>query len=132
MTGYLTAVPVTDNQHVAAGDVIARIDERDYRDALAQAEAQVAAAQANIDNIDAQIAVQQAQIAADQAAGRAGAGDAGLRASSRRLAIKTLARTGAGTVQNAQQYSSQLSQQQAAADDRAGGRRRPRSARSTR
>jgi membrane fusion protein (multidrug efflux system) len=37
---------VTDNQHVAAGDVIARIDERDYRAALDQATAQFAHDQA--------------------------------------------------------------------------------------
>ncbi len=67
VSGYLTAVPVTDNEHVAAGQVIARIDDRDYRVALAQAEAQVAAAQASIENIDAQLDVQQAQIAASQA-----------------------------------------------------------------
>jgi membrane fusion protein, multidrug efflux system len=42
VSGYITAVPVTDNQHVAAGDVIARIDDRDYRIALDQAEAQLA------------------------------------------------------------------------------------------
>ena len=42
VSGYITAVPVTDNQHVAAGDVIARIDDRDYRVALEQAKAQVA------------------------------------------------------------------------------------------
>ena len=54
VAGYITAVPVTDNQHVAAGDVIARIDDRDYRIALEQAEAQVAAAQASVENIDAQ------------------------------------------------------------------------------
>ncbi len=65
--GYVTAVPVTDNQHVAAGDVIARIDDRDYRVALAQAEAQVAAAQAGIEDIDAQIDVQHAQVNASQA-----------------------------------------------------------------
>jgi membrane fusion protein, multidrug efflux system len=29
VSGYITAVPVTDNQHVVAGDVIARIDPRD-------------------------------------------------------------------------------------------------------
>jgi len=62
VSGYITMVPVTDNQHVAAGDVIARIDERDYRIALDQAQAQVASAQANIQNIDAQINVQQAQM----------------------------------------------------------------------
>ncbi|HEY2227516.1 MAG TPA: biotin/lipoyl-binding protein, partial [Xanthobacteraceae bacterium] len=65
--GYLTAVPVTDNEHVVAGQVIARIDDRDYRNALAEAKAQVAAARANIENIDAQIVVQQAQIHANQA-----------------------------------------------------------------
>jgi membrane fusion protein, multidrug efflux system len=65
--GYVTAVPVTDNQHVNAGDVIAQIDQRDYRVALAQAEAQVTGAEAGIHNIDAQIASQDAQIAANQA-----------------------------------------------------------------
>jgi membrane fusion protein (multidrug efflux system) len=50
VSGYITAVPVTDNEHVATGDVIARIDDRDYRIALEQAEAQVAAAQASIEN----------------------------------------------------------------------------------
>ncbi|WP_428679459.1 HlyD family secretion protein [Reyranella sp.] len=64
--GYLTSVPVTDNQHVGTGEVIAHIDERDYRVALAQAEAAVAAAQAGIANIDAQIQVQQAQITASE------------------------------------------------------------------
>lgn len=67
VSGYITAVPVTDNQHIASGDVIARIDERDYRIALEQAQAQVANAKANIQNIDAQTNVQQAQIASNQA-----------------------------------------------------------------
>jgi membrane fusion protein (multidrug efflux system) len=46
VSGYITAVPVTDNQHVASGDVIARIDDRDYRVALDQANAQLAHDQA--------------------------------------------------------------------------------------
>ena len=41
VSGYITAVPVTDNQHLATGDVIARIDDRDYRVALEQANAQM-------------------------------------------------------------------------------------------
>jgi membrane fusion protein (multidrug efflux system) len=65
--GYVTAVPVTDNQHVNTGDVVAQIDQRDYRVALAQAEAQVTGAEAGIRNIDTQIATQDAQIAANQA-----------------------------------------------------------------
>jgi membrane fusion protein (multidrug efflux system) len=67
VAGYVTAVPVTDNQHVKQGDVIAEIDQRDYRNALAQAEGQVAGAEAGIQSIDAQIATQDAQIAAGQA-----------------------------------------------------------------
>jgi membrane fusion protein (multidrug efflux system) len=42
VSGYITAVPVTDNQHVNAGAVIARIDDRSYRIALDQANAQLA------------------------------------------------------------------------------------------
>jgi len=67
VAGYVTAVPVTDNQHVDKGAVIAQIDPREYRAALEQANAQVEGAQAGIKNIDAQIATQDAQIAANQA-----------------------------------------------------------------
>jgi membrane fusion protein (multidrug efflux system) len=115
ISGYVTAVPVTDNQHVAAGDVIARIDDRDYRNALAAAEAQVAAAQAGIANIDAQLGVQQAQIAANEAQ-VVQAKAALVFAQQQADRYEALARTTYGTVQNAQQYSSQLHQQQAALD----------------
>jgi membrane fusion protein (multidrug efflux system) len=112
VSGYVTQVPVTDNQHVPAGGVIARIDDRDYRIALAQANAQVAAAQAAIKNNDAQIAVQQAQISASQA--QLDQAEAGLVfAKQQAERYQHLAGTGFGTVQNAQQYSSQLRQQQA-------------------
>jgi membrane fusion protein (multidrug efflux system) len=113
VSGYLTAVPVTDNEHVAAGDVIARIDDRDYRIALDQAEAQVAAAQASIENIDAQLNVQQAQISANQA--QVDQTHAALVfAQQQAERYEHLEQTGYGTVQNAQQYTSQLHQQQAA------------------
>jgi membrane fusion protein (multidrug efflux system) len=113
VSGYLTAVPVTDNQHVKAGDVIARIDDRDYRTALAQAEAQIAAAHASIENIDAQLDVQQAQIAANQA--QVDQAQAALVFAEQQAArYEHLGQTGYGTVQNEQQYTSQLHQQQAA------------------
>jgi membrane fusion protein, multidrug efflux system len=67
VAGYVTAVPVTDNQHVNKGGVVAQIDQRDYRAALAQAQAQVAGAEAGIHNMDAQISTQDAQIGANQA-----------------------------------------------------------------
>jgi len=113
VSGYITAVPVTDNQHVAAGDVIARIDERDYRVALALAQGQRAAAQAGIENIGAQIDVQQAQISASQA--QVEQAQAGLVFAQQQAArFQMLAQKGSGTVQNEQQYDSQLRQQQAA------------------
>ena len=114
VSGFVAEVPVTDNQHVDAGDLIARIDDRDYRVALAQAEAQVAAAQANIDNVDAQIAVQQAQIDQSQAQVEADRSRARFRRAAGG-ALDDLVQRGAGTVQRAQQYSSTLRQQQAAA-----------------
>jgi membrane fusion protein, multidrug efflux system len=115
VSGYITAVPVTDNEHVAGGQVVARIDDRTYRAALAQAEAQVAAARASIANTDAQINVQEAQISADQA--QVDKAHAALVFDQEQAArYEYLAHTTAGTVQNAQQYSSQLRQQQAALD----------------
>jgi membrane fusion protein (multidrug efflux system) len=112
VSGYITDVPVTDNQHVKAGDVIAQIDQRDYRIALAQADAQVKAADASIQNIDAQIEVQQAQIVASQA--QVDQAQASLVfAQQQAQRYQDLARTGSGTVQNEQQYDSQLRQQQA-------------------
>jgi membrane fusion protein (multidrug efflux system) len=113
VSGYITAVPVTDNEHVDAGHVIARIDDRDYRTALDQAEAQVAAAQASIENIDAQLDVQQAQINANQA--QVDQAQATLVfAQQQAERYQHLEQTGYGTVQNSEQYTSQLHQQQAA------------------
>jgi membrane fusion protein (multidrug efflux system) len=114
--GYLTVVPVTDNEHVVAGQVIARIDDRDYRNALAEAQAQVGAARANIENIDAQIVVQQAQIHANQA--QVDQAQASLVfAQQQATRYQELAATAlAGTVQDAQRYTSGLRQQQAAVE----------------
>ncbi len=113
VTGYVVAVPVTDNEHVVAGQTIARIDDRDYRIALAQAEAQVGAAQAAVGNIDAQIDAQRAQIDASQA--QVDQAQATLVFAQQQAArYKDLEKTGAGSVQNEQQYISQLHQQQAA------------------
>ena len=113
VSGYITAVPVTDNEHVGAGDVIARIDDRDYRTALEQAEAQVAAAHASIENIDAQLDVQQAQISANQA--QVDQAQAALVFAQQQAArYQHLEQTGYGSVQNSEQYTSQLHQQQSA------------------
>ena len=52
-------VLVGDNQPVKAGQLLARIDDRDFRTALDQAHADVAASEAAVRNLDAQIALQQ-------------------------------------------------------------------------
>ena len=108
-------MPVTDNQHVVVGDVIARIDDRDYRTALDQAQAQVANAEASIKNIDAQMSVQQAQISANHAqVDQAQAALVFARQQATRY--QWLADKDSGSVQNAQQYTSQLHQQEAAVE----------------
>src|SRR5580658_2229142 len=113
ISGYITAVPVTDNQHVETGQVIARIDDRDYRTALAQAQAQVEAAQASIANIDAQITVQQAQVAESES--QVQQRQASLTFAQQQASrYSNLAKDGWGTVQDAQQYTSQQRQNEAA------------------
>ena len=46
LSGYIAAVEVKDFQNVRAGQVIARIDDRQYRQKLAQAESMLASAEA--------------------------------------------------------------------------------------
>ena len=71
VAGYVTAVEVADNQTVRAGDVLFRIDDRDYRARLAQAVADVEAAQAELTNVDADIQLQEALIRQAEAERRA-------------------------------------------------------------
>ena len=63
VAGYVSAVQVQDNQAVKAGQILARIDDRDYRATLAQARADVQAAQAEVTALQAQLSQQDALIA---------------------------------------------------------------------
>jgi membrane fusion protein, multidrug efflux system len=67
VSGYLREVLVGDNEHVKAGQVLARIDDRDFTVALDQAKADVAAANAHVASKEAQLEVQQTVIAAAKA-----------------------------------------------------------------
>ncbi|MGF6177774.1 HlyD family secretion protein [Ensifer sp. 4252] len=60
--GYVTAVEVDDNETVTAGQVLFRIDDRDYRARLAQAVANVDDAEARLTNVDAETELQHALI----------------------------------------------------------------------
>ncbi|QRM33877.1 HlyD family secretion protein [Microvirga sp. VF16] len=111
--GYIAAVLVGDNERVKAGQILARIDDRDYAVALVQAKADLAAAQATADNKEAALAAQQslidaarATIAVDQA------NEAFAEQEDRRYAA--LATKGFGSVQNAQQASSRIAAARAA------------------
>jgi membrane fusion protein (multidrug efflux system) len=112
VAGYVTDVPVTDNQHVSIGDLLARIDDRDYRTAVDQARAQVAVARANIGNIQAQIDSQREQI--DEAEAQLDQARAQLEfAKAEEARAKDLVERDAGTVQREQQTRSDLQAQQA-------------------
>jgi membrane fusion protein (multidrug efflux system) len=67
VAGYLQQVLVKDNERVRTGQVLARIDDRDFKVALDQAAADVAAARATIASKQAQLDVQQAVINAAKA-----------------------------------------------------------------
>ena len=60
--GYVISVDVQDNQTVHAGDVLFRIDDRDYRAKLAQADANVDAARARVANVAQEVGLQRALV----------------------------------------------------------------------
>ncbi|MDE1996261.1 MAG: HlyD family secretion protein, partial [Rhizobiaceae bacterium] len=66
ISGYITDVAVSDNQTVKAGQVLARIDDRDFKTALDQAKADVAAAEADVNAKQASLDMQQSLISAAQ------------------------------------------------------------------
>ncbi len=69
--GYLKAMLVDDNQPVRAGQVVAELEDDDYRASVAQAEAQLAAAQAGLRELQDQRTVLLLQVrqSVEQAAG---------------------------------------------------------------
>jgi multidrug resistance efflux pump len=113
VAGRIVELHVVDNKYVRRGDLLMVIDPTNYSIAISQAEAAVQQAQASVQNIDAQITVQQAQISANQA--QLDQAQAVLVFAGQQAArYQTLAKDGYGSVQNAQQFTSQLRQQEAA------------------
>jgi membrane fusion protein (multidrug efflux system) len=113
VAGYLLQVLVKDNERVRTGQVLARIDDRDFKVALDQAAADVAAARATIASKQAQLDVQAAVINAARATldvDRAVMTFAG----QENKRYTDLATTGYGSVQNAQQAQSRSASAQAA------------------
>jgi membrane fusion protein, multidrug efflux system len=112
VSGYIVAVAVDDNARVHAGEVLARVDPRDYQTALDGARADVAFAQASVANLQQQIAEQglmvqeaRAAVTADQAAV--------IFAEQQNSRYANLARMGAGAMQDSQQWQSSIVQRRA-------------------
>jgi membrane fusion protein (multidrug efflux system) len=105
-------VPVTDNQPVEAGEVLVRLDDRDYRAQVELAKAQFDQAQASVTNIEAQVAAQHERI--EQAEKQTAQAQAALTfAQQQDERYQRLVKTGAVTVEQAQQYTSNYLQAQA-------------------
>jgi len=67
VTGYLRELPIQDFEHVHKGQVLAQLVDDDYRAAAAQAEAGVATAMAQAEALEAQHALQLANVQAAHA-----------------------------------------------------------------
>src|ERR1700682_6265017 len=115
VTGSIISVNVTDNQIVTKGDRLATIDARNYKAAVDQADAQIRQNEATEKNFEAQIAGQKAQV--DQATQQVTQAEAALKfATDENTRYQDLVQKGAGTVQRAQQASSDFNGKQAALD----------------
>ena len=62
VSGFIDAVSVTDHQRVQAGQILIKLDPRDYQAALARANAVVAGKIAALESLRAQLALQQSMI----------------------------------------------------------------------
>ena len=112
VSGYIGEVLVADNEPVKAGQLLARIDDRDFRAALDQARADVAAAKAAVRNLNAQIELQEPVI--QQQAALVEASEAGLKfAREEQARYDGLMKSGSGTIQRAQQTDAALREKSA-------------------
>jgi membrane fusion protein (multidrug efflux system) len=112
VAGFVTAILVSDNQHVMPGQLLIQLDRRDYQANLDRAKAVLDARRATLANLQAQYTLQDAiiqQAAADRTAKAASASFA--RVDGARYAA--LAQTAAGSRQDAQR--SQAADQEAQA-----------------
>jgi len=98
VAGFISKILVADNQAVRAGDLLVKLDNRDYRAALAKTVATVDAKRAALANLDAARRLQQAMV--DQAKARTSAANAEIvRARDDDARYRQLAPRGAASVQ---------------------------------
>lgn len=113
--GFVAELAVGDNQPVRAGDVLARLDDKDYQVVLAQDEADLEKSKASLEGVGAALIQQQARIVEARAdVANTSAALAFARQEDTRYA--DLYARGAGTNQRTQQASSDLRMKTAALD----------------
>ncbi len=113
IAAYVFALHVTDNSSFAAGQLLVELDPRDYQAAVDIAAANLQSAQAAEAVAGSQLAEQSKVIAADEA--NLGGDHGTLIFATQQLARFThLARNGAGTIEQAQQAQSDITQREAA------------------
>ncbi|WP_425318085.1 HlyD family secretion protein [Pseudomonas nitroreducens] len=115
VAGYIAELKVSDNQLVHAGDLLARIDDRDYRAALAKADGAVHAEEAALTNVDAQASLQDALIRQSQAEIDAAAAEE-VRTRDDQQRYATLVRTNAVSVEAAQRADASFKSARANSD----------------
>lgn len=113
ISGYIGEVLVRDNEPVKAGQVLARIDDRDFRVALDQAKADVAAARAAVTSKQAQLDAQQSVIDTAKATIEVDKANQTF-AEQDNDRYTNLARTGYGSVQNQQSAQARIDAARAA------------------
>ena len=113
--GFVADVLVTDNQPVRAGDVLARIDDRDYQVVLLQDQADLDKARASLQGVASALIQQQARIV-EARADVVNATAALAFATQEHKRYNDLAASGAGTTQRSQQAVSDLQIKQATLD----------------
>jgi membrane fusion protein (multidrug efflux system) len=113
IAGFVQQVLVADNQRVRAGQVLIRLDARDYRAARDRAEATLHAREASLAGLRAQAVLQQAAIRQQQAELAAKSAEAGFTAVDA-ARYRNLARSEAGSRQDAQRSTARDDAAQAA------------------
>jgi membrane fusion protein (multidrug efflux system) len=101
ISGIISQIAITDNQTVHAGDLLVKIDDRDFIAAAQKAQAAVAGDQAALANLAATRTLQLSLIAEAQAQTAASAAQTEL-AAANQTRYRRLAATNAGSVQDSQ------------------------------
>jgi membrane fusion protein (multidrug efflux system) len=113
--GFVAEVFVADNQPVKIGQVLARIDDRDFRVAFLQSQADVDKARAGLEGVAVALIQQQAKI--EEAKADVADSTAALDfATEEEKRYGDLLHSGAGTIQRSHRATSDLLQKQAALD----------------